>query len=147
MVRGTDGRWTQVRRAVLPIEQHNAEISLLTGICAARIMLDGRVGLLRTLPPPSAEQVALLRRATAALGIGWPESMPVSEVIAGLDGNRPRDAAFLEDAVRLLRGAGYTASAIPSCPGSAPPWREPSGRTSMPCTAATSNVLGLRAIV
>ncbi len=35
--------------------------------------------------------------------------MPVSEVIAGLDGSRPRDAAFLEDAVRLLRGAGYTA--------------------------------------
>ena len=90
VVRGPDGRWTLVRRAVLPIEQHNAEISLLTGICAARIMLDGGVGLLRTLPPPSAEQVALLRRATAALGIPWPESMPVSEVIAGLDGDRPR---------------------------------------------------------
>lgn len=109
VVRGPDGRWTLVRRAVLPIEQHNAEISLLTGICAARIMLDGGVGLLRTLPPPTPEQVELLRRATAVLGIAWPPSMPVAEVIAGLDGDRPRDAAFLEDAVRLLRGAGYTA--------------------------------------
>lgn len=109
VVRGPDGRWTLERRAVLAIERHNAEISLLTGICAARIMLDGGVGLLRTLPPPAAEQVELLRRATAALGIPWPDSMPVSEVIAGLDGDRPRDAAFLEDAVRLLRGAGYTA--------------------------------------
>lgn len=109
VVRGPDGRWTLERRAVLAIERHNAEISLLTGICAARLMLDGGVGLLRTLPPPTAEQVDLLRRATAALGIPWPDSMPVSEVIAGLDGSRPRDAAFLEDAVRLLRGAGYTA--------------------------------------
>ncbi|HEY7815053.1 MAG TPA: RNB domain-containing ribonuclease [Nakamurella sp.] len=109
VVRGPDGRWTLKRRAVLAIEQFNAEISLLTGICAARIMLDGRVGLLRTLPPPSDQQVDLLRRATGALGIPWPADMPVSEVITGLDGDRPRDAAFLEDAVRLLRGAGYTA--------------------------------------
>ncbi len=109
VVRGPAGRWTLERRAVLAIERMNAEISLLTGICAARIMLDGGVGLLRTLPPPTTQQVELLRRATAALGIPWPDSMPVSEVIAGLDGDRPRDAAFLEDAVRLLRGAGYTA--------------------------------------
>ncbi len=52
VVRGPDGRWTLERRAVLEIERHNAEISLLTGICAARLMLDGGVGLLRTLPPP-----------------------------------------------------------------------------------------------
>jgi len=109
VVRGPDGRWTLNRRAVLAVERLNAEISLLTGSCAARIMLAGGVGLLRTLPPPSQQQVELLRRATAALGIAWPDSMPVSEVIAGLDGDRPRDAAFLEDAVRLLRGAGYTA--------------------------------------
>ncbi len=109
VVLGPDGRWTLERRAVLAIERMNAEISLLTGMCAARIMLDGGVGLLRTLPPPSDRQIDLLRRATAALGIPWPATMPVSEVIAGLDGNRPRDAAFLEDAVRLLRGAGYVA--------------------------------------
>ncbi len=109
VVRGPDGKWTLERRAVLAVERMNAEISLLTGICAARIMLDGGIGLLRTLPPPSAEQVQVLRRVTAVLGIDWPESMPVADVIAGLDGDRPRDAAFLEDAVRLLRGAGYTA--------------------------------------
>ena len=109
VVRGPDGHWTLVRRAVLEIERLNAEISLLTGMCAARIMLDGGIGLLRTLPPPSSDQVQVLRRVTAVLGISWPASMPVSEVIAGLDADRPRDAAFLEDAVRLLRGAGYTA--------------------------------------
>jgi exoribonuclease R len=77
-------------------------------MCAAQLMLAGGIGVLRTLPAPTAAQVAALRRATAALGIDWPDGEPVDEVIARMDGSRPRDAAFLEDAVRLLRGAGYT---------------------------------------
>ena len=55
---------------------YNAEVSLLTGMCAAAMMLDGGVGLLRTLPAPSADQVAALRTATAALGIPWPRGTP-----------------------------------------------------------------------
>ena len=56
-----------------------------------------------------AAQVRALRTATAALGIPWPDDVPPGDVIAALDGSKPLDAAFLEDAVRLLRGAGYTA--------------------------------------
>ncbi len=109
VVPSADGHWTIELRAVLPIERHNAEVSLLTGMCAAAMMLTGGVGLLRTLPAPSAGQIAALRTATAALGIPWPRGTHPGDVIADLDGSRPRDAAFLEDAVRLLRGAGYTA--------------------------------------
>jgi len=108
IVQGADGHWTLELRAITAVEQFNAEISLLTGMCAAKIMLDGGVGLLRTLPAPTTDQVRALRKATAALGIPWPPSMPPGDVIAGLNGARPRDAAFLEDALRLLRGAGYT---------------------------------------
>lgn len=108
VVPGPDGHWTLELRAVADVEDYNAQISLLTGTCAASIMLEGLVGLLRTLPPPTPAQVDALRRATAALGIAWPSGTPASEVIGGLDGSKPRDAAFLEDAVRLLRGAGYT---------------------------------------
>ena len=106
--RGGDGHWTLVRRAVLPVEQDNAEISLLTGTCAAAIMLRGLIGILRTLPVPGEQQVQALRRATAALGITWPADETADAVIGRMDGSRPMDAAFLEDAVRLLRGAGYT---------------------------------------
>jgi exoribonuclease R len=108
IVRGSDGKWTLELRAVLPVERYNAEVSLLTGMCAASIMLAGGIGLLRTLPAPTAEQVAALRKTTAVLGIPWPEGVPPGEVISALDGADPRAAAFLEDAVRLLRGAGYT---------------------------------------
>ncbi|MEO7000101.1 MAG: RNB domain-containing ribonuclease, partial [Terracoccus sp.] len=108
IVRAPDGHWTLELRAQLPVEKYNAEISLLTGICAATIMLNGGIGLLRTLPAPTSEQVQALRKTTAVLGIPWPESMAVGDVISGLDGSNPLSAAFLEDAVRLLRGAGYT---------------------------------------
>jgi exoribonuclease R len=105
IVPATDGHWTLELRAITAVEQFNAEISLLTGMCAAKVILDGGVGLLRTMPSPTDGQVQALRRATAALGIPWPAAMPPGDVIAGLNGARPRDAAFLEDALRLLRGA------------------------------------------
>lgn len=108
VVPGTDGHWTLSLRAQSEVEQANAEISLLTGICAARIMLDGGIGLLRTLPPASARDVAELRKSAATLGIPWPDDQPAGDLIAGLDAARPRVAAFLDDAVHLLRGAGYT---------------------------------------
>jgi exoribonuclease R len=114
-----DGKWTLERRAILPVESYNAEISLLTGMCAATIMLAGRVGILRTLPPPTQQQVMQLRRATAVLGIPWPDDEPPGDVVSTLDSSKPREAAFLEDAVRLLRGAGYTPfdKALPEQPG------------------------------
>jgi exoribonuclease R len=108
VVRGADGRWTLTRRSILPVERYNAQISLLTGTCAAQMMLRGRVGILRTLPPPDAAQIAQLRRETSALGIPWPDDIPPGDVVSELDAAQPRLAAFIEDAIRLLRGAGYT---------------------------------------
>ena len=46
------GGWTVRFRRQLPVERWNAQVSLLTGACAARLMLDAGVGLLRTLPAP-----------------------------------------------------------------------------------------------
>jgi exoribonuclease R len=103
----TNGGWRLDRRAMLPVEQFNAEISLLTGMSAARIMLGGGAGILRTLPEPGGAQVTSLRRATTAMGIPWPVGRPPGDVIAELDGDDPRQAALLEQAAKLLRGAGY----------------------------------------
>jgi exoribonuclease R len=105
---GADGTWQLTFRAPLPIEEHNAQISLLTGECAARIMLDGGVGLLRTLPPADPRDVAKLRAAAPALGVRWPDGAGPAEVVAAVDRADPRGAAFLDLAAMLLRGAGYT---------------------------------------
>ncbi|SFU09407.1 Exoribonuclease R [Geodermatophilus amargosae] len=108
VVRGPDGGWTLVARADLPVEGWNAQISLLTGRVAARLMLDGGVGVLRTLPPARPEDVERLRRLAPALGVDWPAGTGAGQVLAGLDVADPRHAAFLEEAVALLRGAAYT---------------------------------------
>ena len=119
VVAGPDGGWTLELRGDLPVEQWNAEISLLTGQCAAALMLDGRVGLLRTLPPARPQDVARLRLLAPALGVEWPDDVGPGAVFAGLDPSRPGHAAFLEEAVILLRGAAYTPfdGALPEQPG------------------------------
>ena len=121
VVPADDGHWTLALRPQAPVEEWNAEISLLTGMCAADMMVRAKVGLLRTLPPPDDRAVATLRASAKALGIPWPKDAPPGDVIAGLDLTDPRAAAFLEDAVRLLRGAGYTwfDGRIPEHPGHA----------------------------
>ncbi len=46
-------RWTLEFRAPLPVEGWNAQISLLTGMAAASLMMKGEIGILRTLPESS----------------------------------------------------------------------------------------------
>ena len=102
------GGWTVVFRRQLPVERWNAQVSLLTGACAARLMLDGGLGVLRTLPAPRDSDVASLRRLAPALGVSWPAGAHHGDVISALDGATPGQAAFLEHAAVLLRGAAYT---------------------------------------
>ena len=100
--------WRLVLRAPLPVEEHNAQISLLTGMAAAGIMLRGGIGLLRTMPPPRPEAVVKLRAAAASLGVAWPSGASVGAVVGSVDPAGPRGAAFLDQAAELLRGAAYT---------------------------------------
>jgi exoribonuclease R len=119
-------------RAPLPADGWNAQISLLTGMAAAGLMLGSggpgasgnpgapgasggagagfaaRAGILRTLPTAPDGSVARLRRVARALGVDWPDGTPYAAVIRSLDPRRTRHAAFLQECTTLLRGAGYT---------------------------------------
>jgi exoribonuclease R len=108
VVADPDDGWRLVLRGDLLVEGWNAEISLLTGRCAAALMLEGGVGVLRTLPPARPDDVARLRLLAPALGVDWPPDAGPGAVIAGVDPSLPGHAAFLEEAVALLRGAAYT---------------------------------------
>ena len=99
-------------RVPVPAEQYNAQISLLTGMCAARIMVECGIGILRTLPPARPEDYARLRRVAAALGIAWPAAQPYPELVRGLDHAIPAHAAFMEQAMSLFRGSGYLAFGV-----------------------------------
>ena len=99
-------------RVPVPAEQYNAQISLLTGMCAARIMVECGIGILRTLPPARPEDYARLRRVAAALGIDWPAAQPYPELVRSLDHAVPAHAAFMEQAMSLFRGSGYLAFGV-----------------------------------
>ncbi|MFE1801573.1 RNB domain-containing ribonuclease [Streptomyces sp. NPDC059517] len=106
--RDHDGTYELVYRAPLPAEGWNAQISLLTGMAAAELMLAHGTGILRTLPAAPDGAVGRLRRTAQALRIDWPHHVSYARLIRSLDPHRPHHAAFLQECTTLLRGAGYT---------------------------------------
>lgn len=103
-----DGGIALVYRTSQPVEEWNAQLSLMTGMAAARLMIDAGVGVLRTMPPPGAEDLARVRASARGLGIAWPADRSYPDVIRSLDPGNPQHAAFLDNVTVLLRGAGYT---------------------------------------
>lgn len=102
------GHYDLEYRAPLPADSWNAQISLLTGMAAADLMLAAGVGILRTLPPAERGAVEYLRRVAKALGVDWPRDTDYATVIRTLNPQRANHAAFLQECTTLLRGAGYT---------------------------------------
>ena len=102
------GAYELTYRAQLPADGWNAQISLLTGMAAAELMLAHGTGVLRTLPAAPDGAVGRLRRTARALGIDWPHHVSYARLIRSLDPHRPDHAAFLQECTTLLRGAGYT---------------------------------------
>ncbi|MEU6848839.1 RNB domain-containing ribonuclease [Actinacidiphila alni] len=112
-IAGHGGDYVLEYRAPLPADGWNAQISLLTGMAAADLMLGSgngtaAVGVLRTLPTAPDGSVARLRRIARALGVDWPDGTSYATVIRSLDPRRTHHAAFLQECTTLLRGAGYT---------------------------------------
>lgn len=104
-----DGRWSLSFRARLAIEDWNEQISLLTGMAAAHLMLQADVGLLRTLPEPDSRAIERLRITARALQIPWPAELGYPGFIRSLDPTRDAHIAMLTASTSVLRGAGYVA--------------------------------------
>ncbi|MFF4346344.1 RNB domain-containing ribonuclease [Streptomyces sp. NPDC001530] len=103
-----DGTYDLVYRAPFPADSWNAQLSLLTGMAAAELMLAHGTGVLRTLPAAPDGAVGRLRRTADALRINWPHHVSYARLIRSLDPHWPHHAAFLQECTTLLRGAGYT---------------------------------------
>ena len=108
------GRWLPL--ACCPVEEWNAQISLLTGMAAASLMVYARVGLLRTLPPPDPRDVQRLHRTARALHIEWPAELLYPDFIRSLDPENPSHAAMIVACTRLLRGSPATSASTARCP-------------------------------
>ncbi|MEO6789361.1 MAG: RNB domain-containing ribonuclease [Ornithinibacter sp.] len=106
---GPDGRFVLEFRPPVAAEDWNAQISLLTGMAAATMMIQARVGVLRTMPAPTAGAIARFRRAARALHANWPDGQSYGDFVRSLDRTNPRHLALIHEATTLFRGAGYTA--------------------------------------
>ena len=110
-----------VLRAPAPVEEYNAQISLLTGMAAAAHHA-------RRRHRPAAHDAAAAPRRPSS-GCARPRTAlrhrlagratSPGRVVAAVDPADPRGAAFLDQAAELMRGAGYTAfdGAAPEQPG------------------------------
>jgi exoribonuclease R len=95
-------------RPPVPAEDWNAQISLLTGMVAADMMLAGDIGILRTMPAPGHRELARFHRQAAALGVRWPAELLYGDFLRELDRTNGKHLALIHEATRLFRGAGYT---------------------------------------
>lgn len=106
VVQREDGSYSIERRSPLPVEEWNAQLSLMTGMAAASLMVDAKVGVLRTMPEPDAAAFDAFRRQTEALGRPW-TSGDYGEYLRSLDRADPLTLPVLQAAASLFRGAGY----------------------------------------
>jgi exoribonuclease R len=98
--------WKLSWRPRVAADGANAEVSLLTGNAAARMMLDARVGILRTLPEPSRHDVRTFLARAREHGV---RGASPAEVIESLHSENLGHLALMQDATSLLRGAGFEA--------------------------------------
>ncbi|GAA3526405.1 RNB domain-containing ribonuclease [Aeromicrobium panaciterrae] len=101
--------WRVAMRVRTEVDGWNAEVSLLTGMAAAQLMLREEVGLLRTLPPADERATRSFLATAKTLGVTVPEGATPAHVLLALDTSRPASLALMTEATRLLRGAGYEA--------------------------------------
>jgi exoribonuclease R len=104
---GPDGYRLRYRPR-LAVEDWNAQVSLLTGMAAGAVMVEGRVGVLRTMPEPDERTVARFRRQARAIGVADAADAPLGDLLRSLDVQDPRHLALLHGSTVLFRGAAYT---------------------------------------
>lgn len=97
------------RRILWPVESWNAQVSLMTGMAAAEMMLDAGIGILRTMPPAEPEAIERFRRQATALGTPWPADEHYGDYLKRLEPDDPRHLAIRHAAASLFRGAAYRA--------------------------------------
>ncbi len=108
VTRAADGTYAIERRHPLPVEEWNAQLSLMTGMAAASLMIGAGIGILRTMPQPDEKSFEAFRHQTEALGRPWTTGT-YGDYLRELDREDPMTLPILEAAASLFRGAGYVA--------------------------------------
>ncbi|CAM5461751.1 Ribonuclease R [Streptomyces narbonensis] len=105
----TDGIFRLGYVATLPVEGWNEQISLMTGMAAARIMLDSGTGILRTQKEQDDPRVIQrVHDIAELLGIEWKSGVLYADLVNSLNPADRKHMAFLNEATAMLLKAEYT---------------------------------------
>lgn len=107
VLREDTGRYELVIEPRPPVMDYNSEISLMTGMQAAAMMVSAGHGLLRTLRPARDDDEQEFRHEARALGYGIDDTEDIGTFLARIDAATPRGMAIMRVAQSLLRGSGY----------------------------------------
>ena len=102
--------WRVVMRVRTEVDGWNAEVSLLTGMAAAQLMLEAQVGLLRTLPAADERAEAEFLRTARALQVPVPDGATPAQVLVALDPAAAGIHRADDGGDQAAPGAGYEAS-------------------------------------
>ncbi len=91
----------------LPVEDWNAEISLMTGMAAAALMIEHGVGLLRITEEVDVFALSAARAAAPLLGVDWAADERVADLVSRLRCTSPKEAALLALVRRAMGKARY----------------------------------------
>ncbi|WP_405851881.1 RNB domain-containing ribonuclease [Streptomyces sp. NBC_00090] len=104
-----DGSFRLSYVAALPVEGWNEQISLMTGMAAARIMLDSGTGILRTQKEQADQHVVQrVHDIAKLLGIDWKPGVSYAALVNSLNPADQKHMAFLSEATAMLLKAEYT---------------------------------------
>ncbi|WP_369149001.1 RNB domain-containing ribonuclease [Streptomyces sp. R44] len=104
-----DGEFRLRYVAPLPVEGWNEQISLMTGMAAAQIMLDSGTGILRTQKEqPDQHVVERVHGIAKCLHIDWGPGVSYAKLVNSLDPANQKHMAFLSEATAMLLKAEYT---------------------------------------
>jgi exoribonuclease R len=117
-------------RPRLPTEDMNAAMSLATNMAVADVLFAAGTGLFRVMDPPDERAVRRLRHEARALGVPWPDSLPLTAFERTLQRDQPVHAAI----ALAIRRAGGAARYEPFRPGVVP-WHSAMAATYAHSTA------------
>ena len=92
-----EGHFTLSFRPQLQAELQNASLSLAANLAIADALLAHRTGLFRVMAEPDDRANKRLRHSAKALGLVWPNDVPLKQFEKGLDQTNPRQAAFMKN--------------------------------------------------
>ena len=111
-----EGRYSLSFRPLRESERRNAAMSLAANLAIAKLLLEHRTGLFRTMGEPHKSAIKRLRHTARAFGLEWPDSTPLDAFERSLDSANPAQAAFM----LAIRRAGPPASYEPYRQGVTP---------------------------